>query len=126
MAKLRSGHALTFDDVLLVPRHSIVHPKDVDVTGRLTRGIELSIPLVSSAMDTVTEAEMAIAIAREGGIGVIHRFLTIADQVEQVARVKRSENLIIDEPYTIRPQASLRQAREILTSRGVTSLLVTT
>ena len=114
MAKLRSAHALTFDDVLLVPRHSIVHPKDVDVTGRLTRGIELNIPLVSAAMDTVTEAEMAIAIAREGGIGVIHKNMTVERQAAEVDRVKRSESGMILDPITLGPDRLLGEAAALM------------
>src|SRR6185295_15766932 len=80
MTKLRPGYALTFDDVLLVPRHSTIHPRDVDVSARFTRTISLNIPLVSAAMDTVTESEMAMAMARAGGIGVIHKNMPIDRQ----------------------------------------------
>ena len=83
---------LTFDDVLLVPQLSSVLPKEVDVTTRLTRNIKLNIPIISAAMDTVTESQMAIAMAREGGIGVIHKNLSIDNQVNEVATVKRSES----------------------------------
>src|SRR6266498_1075811 len=95
MGTFRSGTALTFDDVLLVPRQSSVHPRSVDVRSRFTRGIPLNIPLVSAAMDTVTEAEMAIAMAREGGIGVIHKNMSIDRQAAEVDRVKLSESRII-------------------------------
>ena len=87
--------ALSFDDVLLVPRRSGILPGDTDLTTRLTDQITLNIPVISSAMDTVTEAELAIALAREGGLGVIHRNCPIIDQAGMVARVKRSENMII-------------------------------
>src|SRR5436190_1915965 len=91
MGTFRPAAALTFDDVLLVPRLSSVHPRNVDVRSRFTRGIPLNIPLVSAAMDTVTESEMAIAIAREGGIGVIHKNMPVDRQAAEVDRVKRSE-----------------------------------
>ena len=116
---------LTFDDVLLEPcRSRVSSRKHVDTSTRFSRHISLHIPVVSANMSTVTEAEMAIAMAREGGIGVIHRFMPIADEVEQVSRVKRSENLIIEQPYTVRPEQRLTEAHEIMKARGVTSLLV--
>lgn len=89
---------LTFDDVLLVPAKSDVLPKDVDISTNLTRDIKLNVPIMSSGMDTVTEAPMAIAVAREGGIGVIHKNMGIEQQVEEVDRVKRSENGVIVDP----------------------------
>jgi len=92
---------LTFDDVLLVPARSHIHPQKVSLKTNLTRKITLNIPIVSAAMDTVTEAAMAIALAREGGIGIIHKNLSIADQAEQVGRVKRSESGMITNPVTI-------------------------
>src|SRR2546430_7000095 len=98
MGTFRSAVALTFDDVLLAPRHSSVHPRDVDVRSHFTRGISLNIPLVSAAMDTVTEAEMAMAIAREGGIGVLHKNMPIDRQAAEVDRVKRSESGMILNP----------------------------
>jgi len=101
---------LTFDDVLLSPGHAVVHPADVDVSTSLTAGIRLSIPLLSAAMDTVTEQRMAIALAREGGLGVIHKNMTIDAQVQQVDRVKRSESGMILDPITLGPQATLREA----------------
>src|SRR5207247_6341321 len=94
---------LTFDDVLLVPAESHVLPNDVSTATRVTRGIELAIPIVSAAMDTVTEARLAIALAREGGIGIVHRNLSIADQVAEVDKVKRSESGMIVEPVTLPP-----------------------
>ena len=93
--------ALTFDDVLLVPQLSSILPKEVDVRTRLTRNIELNIPIISAAMDTVTESQMAIAMAREGGIGVIHKNLSIENQVNEVDQVKRSESGMILDPVTI-------------------------
>jgi IMP dehydrogenase len=118
---------LTFDDVLIEPRRSRVRSrKEVDTSTQFSRHIDLNIPVVSANMETVTEAEMAIAVARDGGIGVIHRFMSIEEEIEQVSRVKRSENLVIEQPYTIAPGRRLREAREIMENRGVTSLLVTT
>ena len=96
--------ALTFDDVLLVPGHSRVHPKDTDISARLTNRITLQVPLVSAAMDTVTEARMAIAVAREGGVGVIHKNMSIERQAQEVDRVKRSESGMILNPITLGPR----------------------
>src|SRR6185312_10409038 len=98
MATFRSAPALTFDDVLLVPRHASIHPRNVSVKTRFSRRIELHIPLVSAAMDTVTESEMAMAMAREGGIGVIHKNMPIDRQAAEVDRVKRSESGMILNP----------------------------
>jgi len=106
--------ALTFDDVLLYPGHSLVHPKDTKVDTRLTRAIRLSIPLMSAAMDTVTESRMAIAMAREGGLGVIHKNMPIDRQAEEVDRVKRSESGMILRPITLHPDATLAEARELM------------
>jgi IMP dehydrogenase len=114
MPTLRAGYALTFDDVLLVPRHSTIHPKDVNVTSRLTRKISLNIPLVSAAMDTVTESEMAIAMARAGGIGVIHKNMTTDQQATEVDRVKRSESGMILNPITLGPDRPLREAEALM------------
>src|SRR6266545_1583395 len=114
MGTFRSGTALTFDDVLLVPRHSSMHPRSVDVRSRFTRGIPLNIPLVSAAMDTVTEAEMAIAMAREGGIGVIHKNMPIDRQAAEVDRVKRSESGMILHPITLGPDRPLREAVRLM------------
>lgn len=106
--------ALTFDDVLLVPGHSLVHPKDTSVVSRLTKGIELRIPLLTAAMDTVTEARMAIAIAREGGIGIIHKNLSIDLQSKEVDRVKRSESGMILKPITLRADGTLEDAHTMM------------
>jgi IMP dehydrogenase len=105
---------LTFDDVLLVPAYSDVLPRNVDLTTRFSRHIELKIPIVSAAMDTVTEAKMAIAIAREGGIGVIHKNMPIADQAKQVEIVKRAENGMISNPVTIRKGANVGEALALM------------
>ena len=93
--------AFTFDDVLLVPAHSTVLPRDVSLKTRLTRMITLNIPLVSAAMDTVTEARLAIAIAQEGGIGIVHKNMTIAAQAGEVSKVKRFESGVVKDPITI-------------------------
>ncbi len=104
----------TFDDVLLVPAYSEVLPRNVSLTTRFSRNIELKIPVVSAAMDTVTEAKMAIAIAREGGIGVIHKNMTIAEQARQVSMVKRAENGMISNPVTIRQGATVADALSLM------------
>src|SRR5207245_10507873 len=98
MGTFRPGTALTFDDVLLVPRHSSVHPRNVDVRSRFTRGIPLNLPLVSAAMDTVTESEMAMAIAREGGIGGMHKNMPIDRQAAEVGRARGSEGVRVLHP----------------------------
>ncbi|HIO40157.1 MAG TPA: IMP dehydrogenase [Candidatus Marinimicrobia bacterium] len=106
--------ALTFDDVLLVPQLSSILPKDVDITSRLTRNIQLNIPLISAAMDTVTESQMAIAMAREGGMGVIHKNLSIENHAKEVDRVKRSESGMILDPVTITSRKTIREALDIM------------
>jgi IMP dehydrogenase len=116
---------LTFDDVLLVPRRSPVESRaQVDTRTRLARDVELAVPIVSANMDAVTESEMAIAMAREGGIGIIHRFLTTDQQVAEVRRVKRAESIVIEQPYTIRPDQTLREAVAFLEEHGSAGLLV--
>jgi len=116
---------LTFDDVLLVPKKSSVSSrKNISVKTRLTKNIELNNPIVSSNMDTVTEAEMAIAMARNGGIGIIHRFNSIEDQVKMVEEVKRAEGLIIPEPYCVKLDTSLEDIKYLMNSKKVHSLLV--
>ncbi len=112
--RIRVEHALTFDDVLLAPRHATTHPRDVDLRSRFTRGIALNVPLVSAAMDTVTESEMAIAMARSGGIGVLHKNMSIDRQAAEVDRVKRSESGMILNPITLSPDASLREAVSLM------------
>ena len=121
---LDSGMALTFDDVLLVPGPSDVMPGQVDVQSRLTKSIKINIPLLSSAMDTVTEARLAIAMAQEGGIGVIHRNLSIEDQARHVAQVKRYESGIVLDPVTILPSMTLRQALDEMAKNGITGVPV--
>jgi len=114
MGTFRPTVALTFDDVLLVPRHSSVHPRNVDTRSRFTRKLSLHIPLVAAAMDTVTESEMAIAMAREGGIGVIHKNMTVDRQAAEVDRVKRSESGMILHPITLGPDRPLREAVHLM------------
>lgn len=122
---IRPDYGLSFDDVLLVPHRSAIHSrKDVSTATSLVRGIHLSIPIVSSNMDTVTETRMAIAMAQLGGIGVLHRFMTIDQQADCVLRVKRSESLIVESPFTISPQASVEQARQRMTQVDVGGLVV--
>ncbi|HEX2716572.1 MAG TPA: IMP dehydrogenase, partial [Gemmatimonadaceae bacterium] len=111
---MREDLALTFDDVLLAPRHSATHPKDVDTSSRFTRGIALNVPFISAAMDTVTESEMAIAMARAGGIGVLHKNMSIDRQAAEVDRVKRSESGMIMNPITLNPDATLREATALM------------
>ena len=105
---------LTFDDVLLIPAESDVLPNEVDLSTYLTKNIKLNIPLMTSAMDTVTESTMAIAIAREGGIGVIHKNMTIEDQATEVDKVKRSENGVITDPFFLYPQNTAQDAENLM------------
>jgi IMP dehydrogenase len=121
--KLRE--ALTFDDVLLVPAYSEVLPNQVDTRSRVARGLELQIPLVSAAMDSVTEARTAITMAREGGIGILHKNLSITDQAREVDRVKRAESGMIVGPVTVRPTQSLRSALEVMREHDISGVPVT-
>ena len=114
--------SLTFDDVLLVPGHSTVHPKDTVVYSSLTAEIDLQIPLLTAAMDTVTESGMAIAIARQGGLGVIHKNLSIETQAEEVDRVKRSESGMILDPITLSPEKTLRDAHELMAQFSISGV----
>jgi IMP dehydrogenase len=114
MSHIRQTVGLTFDDVLLVPRHSTVHPREVSTRSRLTRSIPLNIPLISAAMDTVTEADMAIAMARAGGIGVVHKNMSIDRQAAEVDRVKRSESGMILNPITLGPDRPVREAYALM------------
>lgn len=116
---------LTFDDVLLVPKRSpIVSRSQTDLRTRLSHNINLNIPLISANMDTVTESQMAIAVAREGGIGIIHRFMTIEDHVDQILKVKRSESVVIEQPYTVKPDMTLADMHRLMADYGVSGLLV--
>jgi len=112
---VREDVVLTFDDVLLSPRHSIAHPRDVSTSSRFTRSITLNVPFASAAMDTVTESEMAMAMARAGGIGVIHKNMSVDRQAAEVDRVKRSESGIILNPITLPPDATVREAVALMT-----------
>jgi IMP dehydrogenase len=114
MADRFLGEGLTFDDVLLVPAYSEVHPKDTDVSSTLTAGIRLTMPLVAAAMDTVTESRMAMAMAREGGLGIIHKNMPIERQAAEVDRVKRSESGMILNPITLKRDATLRDALRLM------------
>ena len=108
------GEALTFDDVLLVPAHSEVLPKDVGIGTRFSRNVALNIPVVSAAMDTVTETSLAIAIARLGGVGVVHKKMSVEAQAEMVLKVKRSEAGMIVDPITLTRDATLQQAEDLM------------
>ena len=118
------GKALTFDDVLLVPAFSQVLPRDTRLATRLSRHIQLNLPLVSAAMDTVTEARLAIALAQEGGIGIVHKNLTARQQAAEVARVKRYESGVLRDPITVTPEVSVRQVRELSAQHGVSGFPV--
>lgn len=117
---------ITFDDVLLVPRFSTVVPSEVDVSTQLTRSIGLNLPLVSSPMDTVTESAMAIALAQEGGLGVIHKNLSIEGQADEVDKVKRTANGIIADPVTLPPSATVARAREVMAQSNISGVPITT
>ena len=114
MGRLRSAPALTFYDVSLVPRQASVHPRDVDIRNRFTRLVSLNTPVVSAAMDTVTESEMAIAVARAGGIGVLHKNMTVDQQAAEVDKVKRSESGMILNPITLGPDRPIREATALM------------
>ncbi|HEX6904031.1 MAG TPA: IMP dehydrogenase [Thermoanaerobaculia bacterium] len=117
--------ALTFDDISIAPGYSEVHPNQVDLRTRICRGIYLNIPILSAAMDTVTESRLAIALAQEGGIGIIHKNLSIAAQAEEVDRVKRSEAGMIVDPVTMRPQQSIREALDMMARYKISGVPVT-
>src|SRR5205823_9056244 len=116
---------LTFDDVLLIPAESSVLPKEIDVSTRLTERIALNIPLLSAAMDTVTEARTAIAMAQEGGIGIIHRNLGLTDQALEVEKVKKSESGMIVDPVTVQPEQPIAEALAIMQRSRISGLPVT-
>nr|WP_223232397.1 IMP dehydrogenase [Marinomonas arctica] len=116
--------ALTFDDVLLIPGYSEVLPKDVSLKTKITKDIELNIPLISSAMDTVTEHRMAIALAQEGGIGIVHKNLTIEEQAREVRRVKKFESGIVRDLVTINPEASVKELMELTAANSISSVPV--
>src|SRR6476469_4626848 len=116
---------LTFDDVLLIPAESSVLPGDASTTTRLTADITLNIPILSEAMDTVTEARLAIALAREGGLGVIHRNLSVEDQASEVDKVKRSESGMITDPITLSPDKPLRDALAVMSKYHISGIPIT-
>jgi IMP dehydrogenase len=116
--------ALTFDDVLLVPAYSEILPREVDLSSRLTRRIRLNVPLVSAAMDTVTEARLAITIAQEGGIGIIHKSMSIDAQAREVGRVKKFESGVIRDPITVSPDMSIRAVLDLTRARGISGVPV--
>ncbi len=118
------GEALTFDDVLLLPGHSTVMPRDVDLATRLTREIGLNSPLMSAAMDTVTEARLAIAMAQEGGIGVVHKNMSIEGQAEQVRQVKKFEAGVISDPITVDPRMSIGEVMELTRAHSISGVPV--
>src|SRR6266849_4499895 len=117
--------ALTFDDVLLVPQHSVVLPHQVDVSTRFTRNIRLNVPLVSAAMDTVTESRLAIAMAQHGGLGVIHKNLSIEEQASEVDRVKRSESGMIVNPITLSPTHRIYEALDLMKKYRISGVPIT-
>src|SRR5438067_12292586 len=120
-----AAQGITFDDVLLEPAFSDVVPREVDVRTQLTRSIRLNIPVLSSPMDTVTESELAIALAQEGGLGVIHKNLSITDQTREVDKVKRSENGIITDPITLPPDETVGTARRIMKEHNISGVPIT-
>ncbi|MFN2602237.1 MAG: IMP dehydrogenase [Gemmatimonadaceae bacterium] len=125
-ARVRQDVVLTFDDVLLSPRHSVAHPRDVSTSSRFTRSITLNVPFASAAMDTVTESEMAMAMARAGGIGVIHKNMSVDRQAAEVDRVKRSESGIILNPITLPPDATVREAVALMSRFGISGVPIVT
>ncbi|MBS7336705.1 MAG: IMP dehydrogenase, partial [Thermoguttaceae bacterium] len=116
--------AITYDDVLLVPQYSEVVPSSVSLETRLTKRITLNIPLMSAPMDTVTEAKMAIALAREGGVGVIHKNLKPEEQARQVQLVKRSSNGVIENPVTVRRDVKIREVRALMDANNISGIPV--
>src|SRR5687768_13775915 len=116
---------ITFDDVLLEPGYSDVVPKDTDVRTQLTRNVKINIPILSSPMDTVTESELAIALAQEGGLGIIHKNLSIPAQTREVDKVKRSENGVITDPITLPPDETVRTARQIMQQHHISGVPIT-
>src|SRR5207249_866411 len=116
---------ITFDDVLLEPAYSDVIPREADVRTQVTRNIRLNIPIVSSPMDTVTESELAIALAQEGGLGIIHKNMSISQQTREVDKVKRSENGIITDPITLPPDETVGTARRIMEQHHISGVPIT-
>ena len=119
------GEGITFDDVLLVPAYSEVIPNQIDLSTNLTKTIKLNIPMMSAGMDTVTEHRMAIAMARQGGIGVIHKNMSIEAQAEEVDRVKRSENGVITDPFYLTPEHTLEDANNLMAKYRISGVPIT-
>jgi len=124
MTRLSPEDAYSFDDVLLIPRYSDVLPKDVDVRTRLTRNLSLNVPIVSAAMDTVTQSQMAISMARSGGLGFIHRNLSIDNQALEVDQVKKSESGMIVDPVTVHPEHTIGQVLKVMSQYRISGLPV--
>jgi IMP dehydrogenase len=116
---------LTFDDVLLVPAYSQILPREVDISTRLTKDITLNVPMLSAAMDTVTEASLAIALAREGGIGILHKNMSIEKQADQVRKVKRSESGMIIDPITLTVNATIGDALRLMRENKIGGIPIT-
>jgi IMP dehydrogenase len=116
--------ALTFDDVLLQPGYSSVLPHEVDLSTRVTRDIRLNIPILSAAMDTVTESRLAIALAQEGGMGIIHKNMAIEDQARQVLQVKKFESGIVRNPITVSPDTTIREVMDLTSAMGISGVPV--
>ena len=119
------GESITFDDVLLVPAYSEVIPNQVCLETQLTKTVKLNIPLMSAGMDTVTESRMAIAMARQGGIGIIHKNMSIEEQAEEVDKVKRSENGVITDPFFLSPEHTLADANELMAKYRISGVPIT-
>ena len=119
------GEGITFDDVLLIPAYSEVTPNMVDISTQLTKKIKLNIPMMSAGMDTVTEHRMAIAMARQGGIGIIHKNMTIEQQAEEVDKVKRSENGVITDPFYLSPDHTLADANDLMAKFRISGVPIT-
>ena len=117
------GDAMSFDDVLLVPGYSEVLPKNVNISTLIGNGLKLSIPIVSAAMDTVTESRMAIAMAREGGLGIVHRNMSIKRQAQEVDRVKRSEHGVISDPFYLSPDKTVEDALKLMAQYHISGFL---
>ena len=119
------GEGITFDDVLLVPAYSEVIPNQVDISTQLTKKIHLNVPLMSAGMDTVTEHRMAIAMARQGGIGIIHKNMSIEAQADEVDKVKRSENGVITDPFYLSPDNTLQDADNLMAKFRISGVPIT-
>ena len=119
------GDGITFDDVLLVPQYSEVTPNMVDITTYLTKKVKLNIPMMSAGMDTVTEHRMAIAMARQGGIGIIHKNMSIEQQADEVDKVKRSENGVITDPFFLSPEHTLEDANNLMSKFRISGVPIT-